>query len=314
MNRFWDSVIRPIIEKIGAKYIIEIGSDKGINTRNILEYCKDHDARMTAIDPAPLFDVKELKSKYDDKFEFFQELSLSRLPLLKDYDVVLIDGDHNWYTVYNELKIIEKSFKGNDFPIVFLHDVGWPYGRRDLYYNPENIPQNFKQPYKQLGMYPGHSNLKEKGGLNPELCNSLYENNLKNGVLTAVEDVINESDIEFSFFKVDAFYGLGILFLKNNELEEIVKNHLKSGNLINDLEETRIKLTIANNELKNMNGVLESKISEMGVKLRNSEDRVNSLEKEKYKELNSKVYELTSSIYESKIIFKSKNYIKNIFR
>ena len=58
MNRFWDSVIRPIIEKIGAKYIIEIGSDKGINTRNILEYCKDHDARMTAIDPAPLLMLK----------------------------------------------------------------------------------------------------------------------------------------------------------------------------------------------------------------------------------------------------------------
>ena len=29
----------------------------------------------------------------------YKELSLNVLPLLKDYDVALIDGDHNWYTV-----------------------------------------------------------------------------------------------------------------------------------------------------------------------------------------------------------------------
>ena len=71
---------------------------------------------------------------------------------------------------------------------------------------------------------------------------------------------------------------------------------------VNSLEKENNKLLSDLGELKSVNGVLESKISEMGVKLRNSEDRVNSLEKEKYKELNSKVYELTSSIYESKYL------------
>ncbi|MGB9979584.1 class I SAM-dependent methyltransferase, partial [Methanobacterium sp.] len=116
MNRFWSSIILPIIESINASYIIEIGSDTGINTRSILEYCKKYNARMTAIDPFPKFDVDKFKSIYGDRFGIYTELSLSRLPLLENYDVILLDGDHNWYTVYNELKIIEKSFKDKNFP------------------------------------------------------------------------------------------------------------------------------------------------------------------------------------------------------
>ena len=101
MNRLWNSVMRPILEGIHAKYIVEVGSDDGINTRNILEYCRDHDAHMTAIDPLPKFDVDQYQEEYGDKFEIYQELSLDRLPQLEDYDAILLDGDHNWYTVYH---------------------------------------------------------------------------------------------------------------------------------------------------------------------------------------------------------------------
>ena len=99
MNRFWSSIIQPIIKSIKADYIIEIGSDTGINTQNIIEYCVEYDAHMTSIDPLPKFDIDEFKAKYGDKFQIYPELSLSRLPLLEDYDVILLDGDHNWYTV-----------------------------------------------------------------------------------------------------------------------------------------------------------------------------------------------------------------------
>jgi len=190
MKKLWKTLICPILNHINANYIIEIGSDDGLNTINILEYCKFHNAHMTAVDPHPKFDINKYKKKYGDKFEIYTELSLSRIPLLNDYDAILLDGDHNWYTVYNELKIIEKQFKNKKFPIVFMHDVGWPYARRDLYYNPDNIPEAFRQPYKKLGMYPDHTELKS-GGLNSDLYNSIYENNPNNGVLTAVEDFID---------------------------------------------------------------------------------------------------------------------------
>ena len=109
MEKLWNVIIKPIIEGVNSKNIVEIGSEDGINTKNILEYCQDNNARMIAIDPFPNFDLDKLKNKYGDKFVFYQDLSLNILPLLKDYDTILIDGDHNWYTVYNELKVIESN-------------------------------------------------------------------------------------------------------------------------------------------------------------------------------------------------------------
>ena len=249
MNRFWNNIIYPIIKKIDAQYIVEIGSESGTNTHNILEYCIENNARMTAIDPAPQFDVDKLKKEYGDKFDFYQELSLSCLPLLKDYDVILIDGDHNWYTVYNELKIIEKIFKDKEFPLVFLHDVGWPYARRDLYYNPENIPECFRQPYKRAGLYPKQTGLKEGGGYNACLNNAIYENNPQNGVLTALEDFVNESYIELFYEIVPIFHGLGILYPQSDEIKIIVKNSIKNINL-DFLEEERLNLNITNQQLE----------------------------------------------------------------
>ena len=162
MNRLWNTIIRPIIEGVKAQNIVEIGSDTGINTKNILEYCLDHDSHLIAIDPSPKFDVEEFKIRYGDKFEFYQELSLNRLPLIKDFDVILINGDHNWYTVYHELKIIEKNFNGKNFPLIFLHGIGWPYARRDINYNPESIPESYRQPYKKLGNVPCSNQPKRK--------------------------------------------------------------------------------------------------------------------------------------------------------
>ena len=279
MNRLWNGLIRPIIESVDAKYIVEVGSDTGINTRNILDYCIDNNARMTAIDPFPKFDIDQYKIEFDDKFEIFEELSLNRLPLLEDYDVVLLDGDHNWYTAYNELKIIEKSFKNKNYPIIFVHDVGWPYARRDLYYNPENIPDCFRQPYKRLGISPCQTGLQKEGGINQGLYNSIYENTPKNGVLTAVEDFIEDSDLDFSFKIINAFFGLGILFCKNDKLEDIVKDCIKNCDLVKILEKDRIGLTITHSESRSRNNLLKRNLDENNRKLNQTIQQLEDLKK-----------------------------------
>ena len=242
--------MRPIFEGIGAKNIVEVGSEDGINTKNILEYCLKNDAHLDAIDPFPNFDVDEFKQKYGHRFDFYKDLSLNRLPLLNDFDGILLDGDHNWFTVYNELKIIEEKFEDNDFPLIFLHDVGWPYARRDLYYNPDNIPPLYRQPYKKLGMLPEETSLQEAGGINNTLYNSIYENTPKNGVLTAVEDFIKESSHEFIFKNIHAFFGLGILYIKNEKTDKIVKKVLSAAPLVDILEEERISMLVADKEQK----------------------------------------------------------------
>jgi Glycosyl transferases group 1/Methyltransferase domain len=257
MNRLWKALIRPILEEINAKYIVEIGSDLGVNTKNILKYCVDNDAHLTAIDPFPKFDVEEFKAEYGDKFEIYTELSLNRLPLIKDYDAILIDGDHNWYTVYNELKIIEGYFKDKKFPIIFLHDMGWPYARRDLYYNPDNIPSQHRQPYKKLGIYPDQNSLIENGGLNSHLNNALTENDPHNGILTALEDFIKESDLEFSFEHINAFHGLGILYVKDDVTDKIVKKTIESADIVGLLDKERNEQIITNNESRIKNTELK---------------------------------------------------------
>ncbi|MFW6005778.1 MAG: hypothetical protein ACOCPN_04785, partial [Desulfonatronovibrionaceae bacterium] len=166
------------------------------------------------IDPCPAFDPEEWGKTYQDAARFHTTLSLNDLPEIPDPHAVLIDGDHNWYTVYNELKLIEKNARacGSAFPLIFLHDMCWPYARRDLYYDPDNIPEAFRKPFKKMGISPDSRDLVQEGGLNPHLFNAIYENNLQNGVLTAVEDFISQSSLCLNLRTVPLFNGLGILF------------------------------------------------------------------------------------------------------
>ena len=278
MNRYWESIIGPIFEKIKPKYIVEVGSEEGVNTANILAYCEENAAHMTAIDPLPKFDVEEFKARFKEKFELYTDLSLNTLPLLYDYDLILIDGDHNWYTLFNELKIIENNFVNKKFPVVILHDIGWPYSRRDLYYNPENIPIPFRQAYTQLGISPEQEQLTEEGGFNPHHYNSIYENNPKNGVLTAIEDFISESSIEFSFIEIYGFHGLGILFPKNEELENFVNEVINKSNIVSILEKERIKLSIDNLELeiayKSAKKIIDTELNENRCKIKKLESKL----------------------------------------
>jgi hypothetical protein len=137
----------------------------------LLEFCKNNNAVLHAVDPLPKFDVESLKKQYDRHFIFHKSLSLNAIPEIKAADVFLIDGDHNWYTVFNELKLIEKYAADAErpFPVIMLHDIAWPYGRRDLYYNPETIPEAFRKPYKKGGIRSGSPDLLEEGGLNLQL-------------------------------------------------------------------------------------------------------------------------------------------------
>ena len=213
MHRFWNIIIEPVLTMLEPEVVVEIGSDQGKNTVRLLEFCKNNNAVLHAVDPLPNFDVDALKKQYGRHFVFHQSLSLNAIPRIKAADVFLIDGDHNWYTVFNELKLIEKyaADASRSLPVIMIHDIAWPYGRRDLYYNPETIPDKFRKPYKQKGIRPDSAELLEEGGLNQHLNNSIYENDLQSGVLTAIEDFIKETEQSIELLKLPGLSGLGIL-------------------------------------------------------------------------------------------------------
>lgn len=213
MYHFWDTVIEPALDLLQPGVVVEIGSDYGPNTRKLLEFCQKTGAKLHVIDPAPKYDVEEWNSQYGDNVDFHLSLSLEALPKIEDFDAVLIDGDHNWYTVFNELKLIEDRCKADarPFPLVMLHDIGWPYGRRDSYYDPDNVPEDHRQPYDRKGMRPGITEFVEEGGLNRGFPNALHEGGPRNGVLTAVEDFLDQSEQKIELVQVQGIYGLGIL-------------------------------------------------------------------------------------------------------
>ena len=61
-------------------------------------------------------------------------------------DAIIIDGDHNYWTLSEELRLIDERAPGGELPLLLFHDVGWPHARRDTYYAPERIPEEHRQP------------------------------------------------------------------------------------------------------------------------------------------------------------------------
>ncbi len=238
MYRFWEPFILPALERLKPKVLIEIGSDQGLNTRNLLDFSRRTGAILHVIDPLPKYDVEEWVNEYHANLEFHMAPSLDVLRSIDNADVVLIDGDHNWYTVFNELKLLEEIALDSPgrFPIVMLHDVGWPYGRRDLYYEPDRIPPPDRHPYAKGGLRPGREDLDPAGGLNAHLDNALREGGPRNGVLTAIEDFISESSIDLKLVVIPGINDLGILFPTdvssvNSQLGEFIEDMVGQPNL-----------------------------------------------------------------------------------
>lgn len=246
MHRYWEHVIAPILNEIKPKKIVEIGAKDGKNTKKIITYCKENEAFLYSIDPIKSEPVQLLLN--EECFEFIQDISLNALYKLHDIDVVLIDGDHNWYTVFNELKLIEKNC-GEKFPLILVHDISWPYGRRDLYYNPTLIPSQYLNPYKKAGILYDTPSLSEDGGLNSHLNNCVFENNYRNGVLTAIEDFIEESNLYLNFYSYPVFNGLGVLYTDQHSFSESFFQRM-TNKLLYQMEELRNLEILENTEIK----------------------------------------------------------------
>jgi SAM-dependent methyltransferase len=226
---FADKVTIPLIREGNKKSILEIGSSFGNSIRPILE--------LAAVDVSivdPCIDA-DLFLEFGSRIRLHKGLSLDILPQLEEsFDCIFIDGDHNWYTVFNELRIIEQRNLLNPDGIIFLHDIGWPYGKRDMYYQPETIPAEYRNPYATRGIAKGRSRLLDEGGFNAGHYNAIEEAGERNGVLTAVEDYLSQSRQDFYFIKDLREFGFGILLRKStrNDWRAAAKLRLKILNQI----------------------------------------------------------------------------------
>jgi len=104
--------------------------------------------------------------------------------------------------------------------MVFLHDVEWPWGRRDMYYQPDMIPPAHRHAWEQKGVVRGRRELVENGGYLPAFRKATREGGARNGVLTAIEDFLREHRGEYDFFRVRGKFGLGILYRRESSTRD----------------------------------------------------------------------------------------------
>ncbi len=198
------------LDAVNARSVVEVGAFAGDLTRVLVDWAARTGATVKAVDPSPQ-EALVAMAQTSDGLELIRETSLDALPTIELPDVVIIDGDHNYWTVFEELRLIGERAPGVELPLLLFHDVCWPHGRRDDYFAPELIPEAYRHRLvpEGEGIFPGDS-LSRRGGL-PYPRSAAYEGGPRNGVLTAVEDFVGTREW-LRLVVVPAFFGFGAVW------------------------------------------------------------------------------------------------------
>lgn len=199
-----------VLEAVGARSVVEVGAYAGDLTRVLVDWAGRVDASVRAVDPSPQPALVEMAQR-EASLELIRQTSLEALPSTELPDVVILDGDHNYWTVFEELRLIGERAPGASLPLLLFHDVCWPHGRRDDYFDATLIPVQFRQPLVPSGegIHPDDPGSR-RGGL-PYPRSAAREGGPRNGVLTAVEDFVAGRE-ELVLAVVPAFFGLGVVW------------------------------------------------------------------------------------------------------
>jgi len=230
-----------VLDAVRAQSVVEVGAYAGDLTRVLVDWASRSGATILAVDPSPQDALVKLADEHPG-LTLVRETSLDALPKLELPDVVIIDGDHNYWTVFEELRLIGERAPSADLPLLLFHDVCWPHGRRDDYFDIEQIPDEYRQPLIPAGegIYPGEPGSR-RGGL-PYPRSAAGEGGPRNGVLTAVEDFVGTRDW-LRLVVVPAFFGFGAVWHTQApwaaEVAEIL-DPLDRNPLLARLEENRV--------------------------------------------------------------------------
>jgi hypothetical protein len=191
-----------------------------------------------------------------ERVQLIRETSLDALPrIAADAQAIVIDGDHNYYTVAQELRLIgeQSDAAGSGLPLLLLHDVCWPHGRRDDYFDVSQIPAEYRrEPLvgDGAGIAPEDSGARADGL--PYARSAAREGGPRNGVLTAVEEFVDGRE-RVRLVVVPAFFGFGVAWLQDAPWSDAVAAILDPWDrnpLVAQLEANRVHHVAAEHALR----------------------------------------------------------------
>ena len=206
----FEEIIVACLDAARPRRIAEIGSESGAFTGELVTWASANDAEVICVEPEPSEAVRDLATR-TDRLRLLQGLSPGVLSELDPCDLYLIDGDHNYWTVSQELGAL---YADDRAPVSVLHDVGWPCARRDLYYNVDALPPDAVHPHSHHdGAIPGQDDLVPDRGFSGagNFAFARHEGGPRNGVLTAVEDFLATRP-DLNYVHVPAVFGLGFVY------------------------------------------------------------------------------------------------------
>jgi hypothetical protein len=202
-------VMLSVLDAAEVGSVAEVGAYAGDLTRFLSNWARESGARVLAVDPVPQPELVALAQERDD-IELVEATSLDALKDMELPDALILDGDHNYYTVSEELRLIGERASASDLPLLLFHDVCWPHARRDDYYAPEQIPAEHRHAtHEGGGLFPGVEGVRE--GALPYRWPAAREGGPRNGVLTAVEDFVQSRE-RLRLAVVPAFFGFGVVW------------------------------------------------------------------------------------------------------
>lgn len=151
-------IIKQFLLETESPKILEVGLDRGVTTIPVLVFlCRTQKKfEFTGVDvllqEPLLITLRNIDMTSEQQVKLFQDSSLAVLPKLveesKKFNVILLDGDHNYYTVSKELEYLNALVE--DDGIVIIDDYHGRWSDKDLWYAEQKGYENVSQATKRI--------------------------------------------------------------------------------------------------------------------------------------------------------------------
>jgi hypothetical protein len=236
------AIFREIFEIIFADRklgtVVEVGVESGKVSGM---YAELGATAVYCVDPKPTDEIRANLAE-NPALHLVEGWSPEVLADLPVADLYVLDGDHNYAIVHDEVAWVMANAPA---AIIVLHDVLWPCSRRDLYYEPSSVPPERRHPASVDGPTVWHDELTPGGFVGMgAFTSATHAGGERNGVLTGVEDAVAEAADGWRFELVPAVFGMGVLVRESPATDALFeKLALFTGSrLLSTMENNRIAL------------------------------------------------------------------------